>query len=160
MHHVLTSTCGNDDTAIIVELGDGASELDVVTGNGDSGADDGYQLTPVCLIGSGVVLKLLVDALKCVELAHEDVGTADGLGGPIVDGTTRACQIDGIAMVLGVGVDVDTPADANGIDVVGHDACFAEHARQFAALGPIHDDNVVGPFDVDGSGGDMGDGLC
>jgi len=159
MHHVLTCACGNDNAAVIVELRDSATELGVVTGNGDGSADDGHQLTPVGLVCSGVVLELLVDVIKGIELGDEDIGAADGLGGPLVDGATRAGQINGIAVVLGVGIDVDAPADADGIDVVRHDTCFAQHAGQFAALGAIHDDDVVRPFDVHRSGGDVGNGL-
>ncbi len=159
MYHCTAIGCGDDDTAVVVELRDGATELGVVTGNGDGSADDGHQLPPVRLVGAGVVLELLVDVIKGIELGYEDVGAADGLGGPCVDGATRAGQIDGIAVVLGVGIDVDAPADADGIDVVRHDTCFAQHAGQFAALGAIHDDDVVRPFDVHRSGGDVGNGL-
>ena len=159
MHHLTAIGSGDDDTAVVVELGDGATNLGSVAINRHSCADDWYQLSPVCLVGVGVVLELLVDAVKGVELRHEDVGAADWLGGPFVDGTTMARQIDGITEVLGMGVDVDTPTDANGIDVVRHDACFAQHPRQFAAVASIHNDDVVGPFDVDGGGGDVGDGL-
>ena len=159
MHHFTAIGGGDDDTAVVVELGDGAADVGVVTGNGDGCADDWYQLPPVRLVGSGVVLELLVDAVKGVELGHQDVGAADWLGGPFVDGTTMACQIDVVAVVLGMGMDVDAPTDADGIDVVRHDACFAQHPRQFAAVASIHNDDVVGPFDVDGGGGDVGDGL-
>ena len=72
------------------------------------------------------MLELLVDAVKGVELCHEDVGAADWLSGPFVDGTTMARQIDAVAVVLGVGMDVDAPADANRLDLVGYDAGFAE----------------------------------
>ena len=128
MHHLTAIGSGDDDTTVVVELGDSAADVGVVTGNGDGCADDWYQLAPVRLVGSGVVLELLVDAVKGVELGHEDVGAADWLGGPFVDGATIAGQIDGITEVSGMGVDVDTPADADGIDVVRHDAGFTQYS--------------------------------
>ncbi len=159
MHHLTAIGSGDDDTAVVVELGDSAADEGSVVINRDGCADDWHQLAPVRLVGIGVVLELLVDAVKGVELGHEDVGAADWLGGPLVDGTTMACQIDAVAVVLGVGMDVDAPADADGINLVRHDAGFTQYPGQFAALGASHDDNVVGPFDVDGGGGDVGDSL-
>ena len=128
MNHLVTSTRGNNDTAVVVEVGDGATDVGVVARNRDGCADDGHQLAPVRLVGIGVVLELLVDAVKGVELGHEDVGAANWLGGPFVDGTTMASQIDAIAVVLGVGMDIDAPADTNRLDLVGYDTGFAEDA--------------------------------
>ena len=128
MHHLVTSTRGNDDTAVVVEVGDGAIDLGVVARNRDGCADDWHQLAPVRLVGGGVVLELLVDTVKGVELGDEDVGAADWLGGPFVDGTTMARQIDAVAVVLGVGMDVDAPADADGINLVRHDAGFTQYS--------------------------------
>ena len=159
MHYLTAISSGDDDTAVVVELHDGATELGVVAVNRDGCADDGHQLTPVGLVGIGVVLELLVDTVKRVELGYEDVGTADWLGTPIIDGATIAGQIDAVAVVLGVGMDVDAPADADGINLVCHDAGFTQYSGQFAAVAPIHNDDVVGPFDVDGGGGEVGDGL-
>ncbi len=159
MYHLTAIGSSNDNTAVVVELGDGATDLGVVAVNRDGCADDGHQLAPVCLVGGGVVLELLVDVVEGVELGDEDVGAADWLGGPIVDGTTMASQIDAIAVVLGVGMDVDAPADTDRLDLVGYDAGFAEDAGQFAALAASHDNDIVGPFDVDGGGGNLCDGL-
>ena len=159
MNYLVARGSGYDDTAVVVELCDGAADVGSVAINRDGCADDWYQLPPVRLVGSGVVLELLVDAVKGVELGHEDVGAADWLGGPLVDGATMAGQIDAVAVVLGVGMDVDAPADTDRLDLVCHNAGFAEDAGQFAALAAIHNDDVVGPFDVDGGGGNLGDGL-
>lgn len=128
MHHLTAIGSGDDNTAVVVELGDGATDVGSVAIDRDGCADDGHQLTPVRLVGSGVVLELLVDAVKGVELGHEDVGAADGVGRPLVDGTTMARQIDAVAVVLGVGMDVDAPADADGINLVRYDAGFTQHA--------------------------------
>lgn len=125
MDHLVTGASRNDDAAVVVELGDGATDLGIVASNRDIRVDNLHQLAPACLVGGGVVLELLIDLVKSVELGDEDIGATDGLGGPIIDGATIACQIDGIAVVLGVSVDVDAPADANGIDVVRYDARFA-----------------------------------
>lgn len=159
MHYLTAIGSSNDNTAVVVELGDGAADVGVVARNRDGCADDGHQLAPVCLVGAGVVLELLVDTVKGVELGDEDVGAADGVGRPLVDGTAVARQIDTIAVVLGVGIDIDAPADTDEINLVRYDTGFAQYPGQFAALGASHDDNVVGPFDVDGGGGDVGDGL-
>ena len=159
MYHFTAIGSGNDNTTIVVELGDGAADVGSVAINRDGCADDWHQLAPVRLVGAGVVLELLVDAVKGVELGDEDVGAADGVGRPLVDGTAVAGQIDTIAVVLGVGMDVDAPADTNRLDLVGYDAGFAEDTGQFAAVAPIHNNDIVGPFDVDGGGGDVGDGL-
>ena len=128
MYHLTAIGSSNDNTAVVVELGDGATDLGVVAVNRDGCADDGHQLAPVCLVGGGGVLELLVDVVEGVELGDEDVGAADWLGGPIVDGTAVAGQIDAIAVVLGVGMDVDAPADTDRLDLVGYDAGFAEDA--------------------------------
>ncbi len=159
MNYLIARSGCYDDTAVVVELGDGATDLGVVAINRDGCADDGHQLAPVCLVGGGVVLELLVDVVEGVELGDEDVGAADGVGRPLVDGTTMAGQIDAIAVVWGVGVDIDAPADADGIDLVCHNAGFTQYTSQFAAVAPIHNDDIVGPFDVDGGGGDVGNGL-
>jgi len=128
MHYLAAIGSGDDDTAVVVELGDGAADVGVVAINRDSCADDGHQLAPVRLVGGGVMLELLVDAVKGVELGHEDVGAADWLSGPFVDGTTMARQIDAVAVVLGVGMDVDAPADADGINLVRYDAGFTQYS--------------------------------
>ena len=128
MYHLTAIGSSNDNTAVVVELGDGAADVGSVAINRDGCADDWHQLAPVRLVGGGVVLELLVDAVKGVELGHEDVGAADWLGGPIVDGTAVAGQIDAIAVVLGVGMDVDAPADADGINMVRYDAGFTQYS--------------------------------
>lgn len=128
MDHFTAIGSGNDNTAIVVELGDGTTDMGVMACNRDCCADDGHQLAPVGLVGAGVVLELLVDAVKGVELGDEDVGTADGVGCPFVDGTTMAGQIDAIAVVLGVGIDIDAPADTDEINLVRYDTGFTEDA--------------------------------
>ena len=129
MNYLVARDGGHDDAAVVVELGDDATDLGIVAVNRDGCADDGHQLAPVCLVGGGVELELLVDAVEGVELGDEDVGAADGVGRPLVDGTAMAGQIDAIAVVLGVGMDVDAPADTDRLDLVGYDAGFTQHTR-------------------------------
>ena len=74
MHHLTAIGSSNDNTAVVVELGNGATGVGVVACNRDCCADDGHQLAPVGLVGAGVVLELLVDVVEGVELGHEDVG--------------------------------------------------------------------------------------
>lgn len=159
MHHMVTGASGHHEAAVVVELSDGTTDLGSVAGNSNMGANNLYQLTPMRLVGGGVVLELLVDVVKGIELGNKDVGTADRVRRPFGNSTTMARQIDAIAVVLGVGIDIDPPADANVINLVGHDTCFAQYASEFAPLSSINDNDIVGPFDVNRSGGDVGDGL-
>lgn len=159
MDYFVASGCSHDDTAVVVELGDGAADVGVVASNRDRCADDGHQLAPMRLVGAGIVVELLVDVIEGVELGDEDVGTADWVSGPLVDRTAMAGEVDVVTVVLGVGIDIDAPADADGFDLVGHDAGFAQDAGEFAmAIARTYDD-IVGPFDVNGGSGDVGDGL-
>lgn len=46
MHYFNAVGSGNDDTPIVVEVGNDTTELRIVTGNGDGVTDNLHELTP------------------------------------------------------------------------------------------------------------------